>query len=710
MKKTTNNFKRLVLALLVFTLLAISLTPSAGAGTVTYTYTGRPYSPNAPTFCNGTYTATCTQHAVTGFFTVANAFAPNLSNFTFTPLQFSFTDGGGVFVLTSAEQLPLSTFQVSTDASGNIISWDINLATNAGDCVSISGDECIGSYQNVGGQSGDFSVYAFNLNTPSQSFGAGQNSNTPGTWSSPFGPASGQRTTYSYVSKAYNQFGGTFACPPVCSIKGSFTVAAPLAANANYNFTPLYFSFTDGLTTFTPSSATGFAFGVVTDSFGQIIGWNMDWLTPGDEMFSGTNPPGCVGCSVIDGSFNPNIGYAEILNSPGTWTASTSMGPFAYVPSLSEGIVTVYDTTLNLPVAAIPVGAHSDKEAISPDGTSVYVANNFSDSVSVIDTATNAVVATIPVGAGPDGVAFSPDGSLVYVANNANAANGNSISVINTASRTVVSSIPTGTNPSLLAVTPDGKFIYLTFELSNIVSVISTATQAVVANVVVGPNPFDVAISPDGKFVYVTVSRANSVAAIATSTNTISATIKVGAIPLGISISRDGATAYVSNSFGGSISVVDLVKNSVVATVPVGGQPNKSALTPDGALLWTVNDNSPGNIAVIQTANNTLVSSFPVNDVTDVVIGAPQSITQLTNNLTNTVNGFNLQSGTANSLDAKLQAVQASLAANDVTDACIQISSFVSEVMAQSGKKLTVAQANQLLARANVIKTSLGCP
>src|SRR5271156_2093081 len=96
---------------------------------------------------------------------------------------------------------------------------------------------------------------------------------------------SAQKTTYRYTGNNYNQFGGTFACPPVCGITGSFTVAAPLAANANYYFTPLSFSFTDGLTTFTPANVTGSAFGVVTNSFGQIIGWNMDWLTPGDEMF-----------------------------------------------------------------------------------------------------------------------------------------------------------------------------------------------------------------------------------------------------------------------------------------------------------------------------------------------------------------------------------------------------------------------------------------
>jgi hypothetical protein len=38
------------------------------------------------------------------------------------------------------------------------------------------------------------------------------------------------------------------------------------------------------------------------------------------------------------------------------------------------------------------------------------------------------------------------------------------------------------------------------------------------------------------------------------------------------------------------------------------------------------------------------------------------------------------------------------------------MNAFIDEVMAQSGKKLTVDQANQLIAQANAIKTSLGCP
>ena len=63
------------------------------------------------------------------------------------------------------------------------------------------------------------------------------------------------------------------------------------------------------------------------------------------------------------------------------------------------------------------VGSYPWGVAVSPDGTKVYVANEYGNTVSVIDTATNTVTATVNVGSGPFGVAVNPDGTKVYVAN-----------------------------------------------------------------------------------------------------------------------------------------------------------------------------------------------------------------------------------------------------------------------------------------------------
>lgn len=81
--------------------------------------------------------------------------------------------------------------------------------------------------------------------------------------------------------------------------------------------------------------------------------------------------------------------------------------------------------------------------------------------------------------------------------------------------------------------------------------------------------------------------------------------------------------------------------------------------------------------------------------------------TQGINYLIDLVYSFKLPQGTETSLITKLQH-----ALDDITtgDACNDFTAFINEVNAQAGKKLTLEQANQLLAAANQIQTALGCP
>jgi hypothetical protein len=77
-----------------------------------------------------------------------------------------------------------------------------------------------------------------------------------------------------------------------------------------------------------------------------------------------------------------------------------------------------------------------------------------------------------------------------------------------------------------------------------------------------------------------------------------------------------------------------------------------------------------------------------------------------------TVQSFNLQQGIANSLDAKLEKVLGALngATSGNTGAvCNQLGAFINETMAQSGHRLTVAQADQLIAAAQQIRAVIGC-
>ena len=71
--------------------------------------------------------------------------------------------------------------------------------------------------------------------------------------------------------------------------------------------------------------------------------------------------------------------------------------------------------------------------------------------------------------------------------------------------------------------------------------------------------------------------------------------------------------------------------------------------------------------------------------------------------------GFNLHHGMANSLLVKLNHARDALVAGNNAAACDNLASFINQVGAQSGKKLTTAQAAQLADEATLIRSAIGC-
>lgn len=98
------------------------------------------------------------------------------------------------------------------------------------------------------------------------------------------------------------------------------------------------------------------------------------------------------------------------------------------------------------------------------------------------------------------------------------------------------------------------------------------------------------------------------------------------------------------------------------------------------------------------TASQTITANF-----------APTPATQVTT-LATTLDGFNLPAGSTSSLGAKLNTAIAGLAAGNTTIACNALGAFINETSAQSGKKLSTAQSSQLIADAQAVKVSAGCP
>ncbi len=87
----------------------------------------------------------------------------------------------------------------------------------------------------------------------------------------------------------------------------------------------------------------------------------------------------------------------------------------------------------------------------------------------------------------------------------------------------------------------------------------------------------------------------------------------------------------------------------------------------------------------------------------------PSATPSQINDLIALVQSFNLPDGTENSLITKLQDALAAISISDTATACDSLTAFINESQAQSDKKLTADQANQLINSANQIKENLGC-
>jgi YVTN family beta-propeller protein len=105
-------------------------------------------------------------------------------------------------------------------------------------------------------------------------------------------------------------------------------------------------------------------------------------------------------------------------------------------------------------VGIMPTAIAVSPNAVSPNGTQVFVTNKDSDTVSVYDGAN--IVSNIPVGNEPTGIAFSPSGEQVFVTNYAD----NSISIIN-ATSLGISNLTGLQAPLAIAVNSRGTTAYI---------------------------------------------------------------------------------------------------------------------------------------------------------------------------------------------------------------------------------------------------------
>ncbi len=156
--------------------------------------------------------------------------------------------------------------------------------------------------------------------------------------------------------------------------------------------------------------------------------------------------------------------------------------------------------------------------ALSPDGTTLYVAENLSDTLAVVDLASGRVVERHPTERFPYAVVTAPDGT-VY----ASAWGGTTVSVFtpgNSGRLAEAGRIPVGRHPSALLLNAAGTRLFVASASTDRVAVVDTAARKVKKELLdpppAGPaegcTPDALALSLDGSRLYVAEADANAVA------------------------------------------------------------------------------------------------------------------------------------------------------------------------------------------------------
>jgi YVTN family beta-propeller protein len=132
-------------------------------------------------------------------------------------------------------------------------------------------------------------------------------------------------------------------------------------------------------------------------------------------------------------------------------------------------------------------GSGPEGLAISPDGSSLWVANRDDGTVTILDPYTLATQSTMISGRAPVRDAFTPDGNRAYVVN----AGEGAVTVFDPRARTRLGSIPVGLYPLGIAIDKDGTKAYVASTRDDEISVVDLGNNNVIERIKVGPEPFD---------------------------------------------------------------------------------------------------------------------------------------------------------------------------------------------------------------------------
>jgi YVTN family beta-propeller protein len=300
-----------------------------------------------------------------------------------------------------------------------------------------------------------------------------------------------------------------------------------------------------------------------------------------------------------------------------------------YVSCEQSAEVVVVDPLKAAVVERIAVGKRPRGLKLSHDGSQLYVAQSGSpaagpgvdesklppadraaDGIGVVDLASSRYEHALPGGQDPEAFDLSPDGRTLYIANEETA----ELSVLDIGARKIVQRIAVGKQPEGVSVRPDGEVVYVTSEEDDNVSVVDTHSGQVRARIPTDKRPRAIAFASGEPTLlgFVTNEVGGSLTIFDTATEQPLRTLPIAADgappqrPMGAVVSQDGKRLYVSTGRGGTVAVIDIERRRLERLIKdIGARPWGIALSPDGKRLYTANGPSH-DITILELASGKL--------------------------------------------------------------------------------------------------------
>jgi streptogramin lyase len=440
---------------------------------------------------------------------------------------------------------------------------------------------------------------------------------------------------------------------------------------------------------------------------------------------------------------NPGASDQSMAMGPdgNMWFSDNGMTRAIGMINPRTGAISEFSSGLN--PGSLPLGI-----AMGPDGNVWFTDNGTTKAIGVINLATHAISefsTGLNAGSSPQqGLITGPDGNIWFLDSGTRA-----IGMINPTTH-AISEFSTGLNPNSspnasMVVGPDGALWFNDNGTTKAIGRIDPATHAISefsSGMNAGANLGRITVAPDGNIWFGDKGTTPSIGFINPTTHAItqySAGLNAGSLPGGIWTGSDGNVWFTDQgtirAIGRTVTGAPAASVTPPSVTGSGGagiaktcggdlwstwagqQPSHNEFGFDG-YQWLLDstpiDGQTGSSYTPASADTghqlscTVTVTYPLLVVTASATSASVLVKGAADQLTDlaaAVAGV----GPGHSLAGKVNAIEGYVAANDTSDACSTLDAFISEVNAQTGKKISTAHADSFIAQAQDIAAALGC-